>query len=625
MGLLLALCLGCCCGGCTRLAQPAGSALSAQPGAEFLASQDRLWRTAVSGLPDPLPATPALMRSASLQGDRLLWISEGEGLTELWSARLQNRGEPLSPPRKILSRRVPEALLSVALSPDGKRVLLQTQSAATEVPEMSCTLEVLPIDGGPSVVVSASASRYLTPLWCGDDAFLMGEWAPDRIVAYRQTLAGDRVEVARHAAPYARLVLQMMEPEGWLIVDRNDPANGHYWLTPDGKAVSGWTEIRTPGQRTRPMGWFEGKLVVVERQSRDTSQVRLEEVPLRTPLSGPSLLSTGPIEYAYLSGRTLLYLTTGEWSHEMGHLDLESRACVPVPMPFEPAHGAAFQPSGKGRALLALQGPFQPPALYLVTLDPPRLRPLLRPSLRGLKREDFRVDYPEGGIRLGPLRPDPARPVLLESYGAFGEQLPPVYDPLRLEWLRLGGEVALAQLREKPRGQDELIDQLLAAARAFPTVAYRGQSFGATLGLMAMQRDPAVFAAVLADAPLTDLVHFPSLRPGELWLAEIGDPREPSEKERLLRLSPYHNLSGAAYPPTIVTVAEGDPVVDWRHATAYVERAQRLGPGNRIFLELQAVGAHDRLKPYASEQVLLADLLWSLLPAGARKAFDPSR
>lgn len=612
--------------GCAPAPAPDLSVLTEQTSPEFLATQKRLWEQAVAKLKST-PSEPGfVLRSFSLAGDRLLWIREGEGSTELWSASLKDRVEPLTPPVKLLSRRFPEALLGVALSPDGKHALLQTQSAATEDPENRCSLELLELDSRQVRVLVTSGSRYLAPLWCTDDAFLLGECGADLVTVYRQTMSGERTELVRHAAPYARLVLQALEPGGWMLVDRNDPANGHYWLTADETALSGWTELRTLGQRTRPMGWFEGKLVVIERQSREQSLVRLESLPLQAPLRGPVLFSTGPIEYAYLSGSTLLFLTTRQWSHEMGRLNLRTRACVPVPMPFEPAHGAAFQPSGPGRALLPLQGPFQPPGLFLVTTEPLLLRPLILPELPELRRDDFLVEYPEGGIRIRPAEAGALeRPVLLESYGAFGEQLPPVYDPLRLEWLRLGGEIALAQLREKPRGQDELVDRLLDAARAFPVVVYRGQSFGATLGLMAMQRDPGAFEAVLADAPLTDLLHFAERRPGELWLAEIGNPREPGERERLLALSPFHNLRGASYPPTVVTIAEGDPVVDWRHATAYVRRAQEAEPSNLNLLELQQVGAHDRLKPYLSEQMLLADLLWSLLPPSATQAFGPSR
>jgi hypothetical protein len=571
------------------------------------------------------PWPDAVLKSATLAGDRLLWVSEGEGASELWTAVLQPGGG-LREPRKLLRREYPEVLLTAVLSPDARFAILQSQSGLTLDPENRCTIELLSMESAALRTLTPHGSRYLVPAWCANDAFLLGESETDAVTVYRQTLSGKRTKIVHHQAPYARLLLQRLEPQGWMLVDRNQPQNLHCHATPRADALSEWTELSAPGQRARLMGWYGQQMVLVVRDSRESSRVVLENPPLKSPLGGRIVASTGAIENAFLQGSTLCYLTLDSWGHSLRKLDLRSGRDTKLPLPFSPAQGAAFWPSGQGRALLPLQGPFQPPSLYLATVisDQVQLQPVIAPGLPHLRREDFQVETLDGAIRIGPAHSDPQRPVLMESYGAFAERLPPTYDPLRLEWLRLGGQIVLVQLQGQPRQHDQVIDQLLARARAYPRVVYRGQSFGATLGLMAMQREPGRFAAVLADAPLTDLVHFAERRPGELWLAEIGDAREQQERARLLRLSPFHALKDMPYPPTIVTIARGDPITDWRHATAYVERAQALG--HPAVLKVQQSGAHDRLVPSASEQATLANLLWRyLLTSGSQGTAESNR
>jgi prolyl oligopeptidase PreP (S9A serine peptidase family) len=272
---------------------------------------------------------------------------------------------------------------------------------------------------------------------------------------------------------------------------------------------------------------------------------------------------------------------------------------------------STFQPSGPGRALLPLQGPFQPPALYLLEADSATLQPLLVPKLPDFDPAAFEVKATEQEVAIAPRGKAADAPVLLESYGAFGETLAPTYDPLRLEWLRLGGRIRLAQLVAAPRQQEQTVDRLLAIAGSEGRVVYRGQSFGATLGLMAMRKKPSAFDAVLADAPLTDLLHFADRRPGELWVPELGDAKQPEELARLRHLSPLHNIAaGPLPPPTILTVARHDATVDWRHAALYAQLA--LERGEKVWFRCQEIGTHDRLRPLGKEQAQLACLLWQL-------------
>ena len=191
--------------------------------------------------------------------------------------------------------------------------------------------------------------------------------------------------------------------------------------------------------------------------------------------------------------------------------------------------------------------------------------------------------------------------------------LPPRFDPVRAEWLRRGGRVRLEQIPAEPEGQEAARDALLRRVAALPPsarVALRGQSMGGTLALMAMQASPTSFDAVWADAPVTDLLHFAEVTPGELWIPEFGDPGNPARREKLRVLSPLANVR-ADYPPLLLSSATDDLAVDPRHSMRLMQRLQEVDPKTPVRLLWEQNGTHGHFYPRTEDLWRATEWMWS--------------
>ena len=141
-------------------------------------------------------------------------------------------------------------------------------------------------------------------------------------------------------------------------------------------------------------------------------------------------------------------------------------------------------------------------------------------------------------------------------------------------------------------------------------MAYRGSSFGGTLGLMSLFAAPDAFDAIWVDAPLTDLLEYVDFYPGETWVEDLGDPSETETARELLAFSPLHQINDERFPPLIVSTALDDPVVHASHSLRFVDQWEKSNSG-AIHLELQERGIHQRPPLPYEEYQRLTDLLWT--------------
>lgn len=203
-------------------------------------------------------------------------------------------------------------------------------------------------------------------------------------------------------------------------------------------------------------------------------------------------------------------------------------------------------------------------------------------------------------VRRRDLEPSPQVPALLHGYGGFGFPLRPFFSPLLFSWVESGGLLAVANVRGGNEYGEQwhlggmlekkqtTFDDFIAAAEWLVGHGYTSQQrlgfFGESNGGLAaaaiVTQRPDLFRAVVADAPLTDMVRYHLSAQGRFWTAEYGSPEDPAALRWLYAYSPYHQVKeGGSYPAVLVLTADSDDVVDPMHSRKLVAALQNRKSG----------------------------------------------
>ncbi|MER7761440.1 prolyl oligopeptidase family serine peptidase [Streptomyces sp. NPDC097619] len=227
-------------------------------------------------------------------------------------------------------------------------------------------------------------------------------------------------------------------------------------------------------------------------------------------------------------------------------------------------------------------------------------------------------------------------PTILNGYGGFEVSLTPAYSAVRgRAWLARGGTYVVANIRgggeygpawhrsALKSGRDRSYEDFAAVAedlvaRGITTPARLGITGGSNGGLLMgamLTRRPELFGAIAAAVPLLDMLRFHRLLAGASWVAEYGDPEDPTERPYLEGLSPYHRLrADAAYPPVLLTTSTRDDRVHPGHARKTAARLRELG--HRVLFHENTSGGHSGAADHdhiAFNQALVHTFMWRSL------------
>jgi prolyl oligopeptidase len=205
-------------------------------------------------------------------------------------------------------------------------------------------------------------------------------------------------------------------------------------------------------------------------------------------------------------------------------------------------------------------------------------------------------------------------PLMLYGYGGFGEQIHPGYVPGITAWLDRGGLYAEAVVRGggefgpawheagmREKRANVYADFLSAAQHLVDDgwtspakLVIRGASAGGLLVAVAMTERPDLFAGVISEVPLTDMIRYPKgVGNGPLWVQEYGSPDDEKFFPTLLRYSPYHHVqTGVKYPWLLVDSAADDDRADAMHARKFVAAHQAANPTGVVLLRTEHDAAH---------------------------------
>ncbi len=246
------------------------------------------------------------------------------------------------------------------------------------------------------------------------------------------------------------------------------------------------------------------------------------------------------------------------------------------------------------------------------------------------------------------LELDGANPVFLYGYGAFNWAAAPWFQPKVAVWLQMGGVYALPNVRGGGeygeawhqagigRHKQNSIDDFLAAAEWLIAEGYTssdllvgngGSASGPLIGAAIVQR-PDLFRASIIDFPALDMLRLEAFTGGRRWRSDFGTVEDRADFEALYAYSPYHNVTPACYPATILTPGDRDETTVPMHAYKFVAALQHAQTCDRPILLRVSWGAghssgatpSDRVENWADQLALLSEMLD--LDVGERLAGD---
>ncbi|RMZ53627.1 hypothetical protein APUTEX25_003161, partial [Auxenochlorella protothecoides] len=236
---------------------------------------------------------------------------------------------------------------------------------------------------------------------------------------------------------------------------------------------------------------------------------------------------------------------------------------------------------------------------------------------------------------------DGTAPTLLYGYGGFNISLTPSFSASRLAWmLAYGGVTVVANLRgggefgtgwrdagslsHKQNVFDDFVacaEELVAQRYCSPaSLVIQGGSNGGLLVAACAEQRPDLFAAVLGQVGVMDLLRFHKFTIGHAWITDYGNPDVAEDFNWLLPLSPLHNVArpkdDGQYPAFLLTTGDHDDrVVPLRTlklvATLQHTLAGDLNPSQRnpLLTRVEVRAGHGAGKPTAKVIAEVSDML----------------
>jgi prolyl oligopeptidase len=235
------------------------------------------------------------------------------------------------------------------------------------------------------------------------------------------------------------------------------------------------------------------------------------------------------------------------------------------------------------------------------------------------------------------LKRDGSSPALLAGYGGFNLSQTPAFSARNALWIERGGVFALPSLRGGGEfgeswheagmlaRKQNVFDDFIAAAEwliqngytSREKLAIRGGSNGGLLVGAALTQRPDLFAAVVCEYPLLDMLRYHKFLVARFWVPEYGSSEDKTGFEVLRAYSPYQNVKpGTKYPSVLFVTGDSDTRVDPLHARKMTALVQARSTGGPTLLLYDTKSGHSAGKPVSKDVEELTDqlsfLFWRL-------------
>ncbi|MGH8249878.1 MAG: CocE/NonD family hydrolase [Steroidobacteraceae bacterium] len=398
-------------------------------------------------------------------------------------------------------------------------------------------------------------------------------------------------------------------------------------------------------------GAANGKLVAIDVRAPARSAWRTVIPESELVLARPERFDGPPKSAVSTHGLLLTYV---EHAHDtLWHFSLEGEHLWSVAPPTLSTIDGVFPSSGGFR--IYTQSFLVPRILYAYLAANGELREFERVAIPDVNPRDYELQQvffrawdgsrvPMYVLHHAGLRRDGANPTLLYGYGGFSQSITPEYSPEIALWLSLGGVYALANIRgggeygerwhaagSRLRKQTTF-DDFYAAAEHLIAGGYtaaqhlvaRGISNGGLLTAVCVNQRPDLFAAVVSEVPLTDLMWLSDTATGQAVAAEYGSAAESRELFEVLRgYSPLQNVRPAPRTPAqLVVVADQDrsapPGQAYQYVAARQEAIRSSDTYAPVLLRIVHQEGHNDWPPHVTRRVLAEEIafLWHFAKTG---------
>lgn len=236
------------------------------------------------------------------------------------------------------------------------------------------------------------------------------------------------------------------------------------------------------------------------------------------------------------------------------------------------------------------------------------------------------IVYPKG------MKLDGSNPTLLYGYGAYGHSLSPDFDFTRLAWFEKGGVNATCHVRgggeygeewhqagKGPTKPNTWLDFIACAKylveKKYTSPAHlagQGASMGGLMIGKAMTERPDLFAAVLVDVGVPDMLRAETT--DLIDVPEVGNSKTEEGFRALYAMSPYHDVKdGTRYPAALFSTGMNDPrLKPWQSAKMVARLQAATTSGRPILFYVDYEGGHDVGNTAKEYEARLANS-WSFL------------
>jgi prolyl oligopeptidase len=384
------------------------------------------------------------------------------------------------------------------------------------------------------------------------------------------------------------------------------------------------------------------RILCIDRPSARSGPVRLAELREVVAEDPEAVLSSYGIVGGHL---TLRYLRRA--STELKIATLDGKTVRRVDLPALGSSEGLVGDEDEDEAYYNFESFLQPPTIYRTSVRdggstvyaqaalPAAPAPYAVEQLTFLSRDGTQVTMFTVASRK--LARDARTPWLLIGYGGFNVSVMPRFDGALYAWLEAGGAVGYVNTRGGGEygeawhragmltHKQNAFDDFIAAAEHLVKERYTqpsklamwGGSNGGLLVSAVMTQRPELFAAVICQVPLTDMVRYHKLGGARGWTRELGSADDPEQFAALHAYSPYHRVvDGTVYPALLVLSADADDRVDPMHARKLTASVQHATTSDRpVWLRIEANAGHAGAGLVANEVELEADAYAFLINA----------
>jgi prolyl oligopeptidase len=478
-----------------------------------------------------------------------------------------------------------------------------------------------------------------TVAWLDKDTLLIArDWGPGTMseagypITIRRWKRGQPLESAQEVFRgdikdngYGNDPLVLVDGQGHraVIVQRSLSTFAHenYLLLPDGakklalplKArVSGLLsgqllvtldEDWTPqGQTTKIT---EGSVIALELAAIEKDQVRLKPTVVFAP-SAQEFAQWSLTTKNHMILATLEHVQQRSYVYTVGSDGNWTRNRLPVPDNLTIKSAAASHTDDL--FFLGLEGFLTPPALWLGDAANGSFAPAksqkpqfdasadVVEQLEATSKDGTKVPY--FVVHRKDMQLDGSNPTLLTAYGGFEVANTPSYSAgIGKLWLEHGGVYVLANIRGGGEfgpawheaglktHRQRIYDDFYAVAQDLVTrkitssrrLGIIGGSNGGLLMGVEFTQHPEMWAAVVIQVPLLDMLGFEHLSAGASWVGEYGSVSVPEERAFLASISPYNQLRpDVNYPEPLLFTTTKDDRVGPVHARKFAARLEEF-------------------------------------------------